>query len=260
LNKYSISNLYRLKLYLGTKNEIFNSISQEDCPSALRIILDLIHIECKQMPISLKISKKNNKTLQEQAKDEFIKDIQKNGYSIINQLYRGQYYIPTVCNNSKCKNILHSFDLFGEIVLDLKKDTVSECLNEFLSNIETIDDYNCDSCKNKTSVSRKYNIIAFPKKLVIKLNRFENYNYKSHKDVKINKELLFHDDNKQTKYRLNAIVHHIGRSQLGGHYITDVFKNNILYRMDDDNMTKHEYDNYEFFVSNSAYMLIYDKV
>jgi ubiquitin C-terminal hydrolase len=253
----TFTSLYKFKTYMSSKNSIFKNISQEDSPTALRILLDTIHNECCDKEGS-KFSVTKNKDFLSLAKNAYKRHIMVDGYSIINKLYKGQLYVSCVCSN--CSHVSSGqFDIFGEIIVELDKDSIHECVDSFLNKIEIIEDYACEKCNKRTNVYKKNNIIVFPKRLIIYLNRYKSI-LKNIKNIHIDKNLYFTSINDKTiAYELSAVVHHTGQFIDRGHYVTDIIKENIIYRADDDIITKIDYLNDDF-VSNSAYLMIYNRI
>ena len=96
-------------------------------------------------------------------------------------MFEGTLFSRITCLH--CKHEISFFEKFGELSLNISKDTSFSRLwwrstkvkiDDMISNYfeeETIDDFKCESCQN-TGITKKLNIIKFPKYLIILIKRF----------------------------------------------------------------------------------------
>ena len=141
-------------------------------------------------------------------------------------------------------------------------------LLEFFCTVECLgkgNEWNCNSCKEKVIVKKKFSIYYLPRILIICLNRFIR------KDSSYSKNDKFIDfplenldlekylcenapDKKYSKYDLFAVNQHYGRFE-EGHY-TAICKNfdGNWYKYDDDKVSKASPEDV---VSSEAYVLFY---
>ena len=149
---------------------------------------------------------------------------------------------------------------------------ISECLDNYCR-VELLSSDNAwynDKLKKYETVNRQVKFISLPDVIILSLNRFDNFNNKSRKNVRFTLDMTIDfgkymlDSNERQLYNLYGVCCHKGSSNYG-HY-TSIVKNNIndkWYLYDDDNielLNANEYSKvleldqpYVFFFSKSIY-------
>ena len=206
------------------------------------------------------------------------KYINKEGCSMITELFTGLYYSRIECLN--CNQISDTFEPFTMLTLEIPHGdsiTLEECLEKF-SKEELMtgnEKYNCLNCKKKTDAKKTIYIWEAPAILIIHLKRFKNEyvtaNYS--RQIKINSTVKFPLKNlsldknysnihkSYNKYDLCAISEHMGTLQ-SGHYIAHAKNkiNNKWYKFDDSTIYHvPDVDVEKEIVTNKAYILFYSR-
>tara|TARA_B100001094_G_C18164932_1_gene791470 strand:- start:860 stop:1822 length:963 start_codon:yes stop_codon:yes gene_type:complete len=179
----------------------------------------------------------------------------KKEYSFITELFYGQYYSEIVCLN--CGYKVGSYDPFMILELELKYDSILECIKNHTSFEEDIEDYKCEKCGEK-NIKKRLNIIKLPKVLLITLKRYNNNSIKLYDNININNNLkLKNYINETYNYNLKSIIIHEGNC-LGGHYYTysKNIKTNRWYNFNDDKVC--EIDDIEKINKKNIYCLLYE--
>lgn len=187
----------------------------------------------------------------------------KDGYSIINELFFGQYIQKVKC--VKCGDLSFSYQPFMSINLPIIKienqlPTIYDMLNSYFR--KQIVHKMCNGkCKIKTDHTLKTRIIKLPKYLVIHFKRFDNNLNKIESTVPFASDLEMSDytvliQSQSVEYNLTSIINHVGPSIGGGHYynFNRTFDGEWV-SIDDDSTKKIEPTSV---CTNQAYILIYE--
>ena len=166
---------------------------------------------------------------------------------IIDNIFTGKTCSSVVCE--KCHTVSNRFEDFYNLTLEVKNiSNLYESLQKLIEP-EKIDQFNCEVCKEKVTISKRASLAKLPNVLFIHLKRFYmNYDYDIGMTEKINSKFEFpnslnlkkfcseevNKDNdgklKETEeiypkeeeyyeYELKGINIHIGNAQ-GGHYVS----------------------------------------
>lgn len=135
----------------------------------------------------------------------------------IDSLFKGTYQQVITC--TKCYNYNAKHCQFYHIPLKANNKSIQQFTS---SNI--IENYKCDNCQKNTTATVILNITKWPKLLSL------HSNFKQSKIRNI-------DYNIGITYKLYALVAHKG-SQNSGHYYCYIFKNNLIYKLDDQSVQK----------------------
>ena len=241
--------------------------------------------------LSIKDSKKNIlRTNEQKDSQEFfsmfcsqlethLKDIPGQKF-LLKNLFGGFKINIKKCND--CNDVTKNYEEIKDISLDIKNlKNLEESLDKFISE-EQIEDYKCDKCNKKVTVS-KHNLLShLPNYLEIELKRMVK-NLQLDKDIKINSRFEFpltlnmkkycynnikenKDNDINYEYNLKAINVHIGNTE-GGHFVSIIKdENGKWYEFDDKIIREFDINNLgeECFGGEgkykTAYLLFYEKV
>ncbi|KAH8593345.1 hypothetical protein B0O99DRAFT_596566 [Bisporella sp. PMI_857] len=159
-------------------------------------------------------------------------------------------YITTasVVTCAKCGHISRSTDhkdrvLSIPIKPRIQKGAVSSYLTKYM--IETVEDYKCESCSDKSDKTRRILISHAPDVLAVQLKRFEWNGAKDSAMVGINLtlDLDLYSEAKATEpqrmtYRLNSVVKHAGNSGFGHYICSALGPDNKWYTFDDQGVSR----------------------
>ena len=205
---------------------------------------------------------------------EYWKNYLDGNNSIITKIFTGMFSSEVICKNCNNKNI--TFETFNILELPLTNkngniiNNLEDCLKHFCE-LEEIEDYSCDRCKNKGNALKKMSIFQLPPKLIIQLKRFsKNKEFRGRGNSKIDDLIKFPLINLDMsiveneikpityKYNLYATVNHSGGLN-GGHYVANC-KNLIDGKWYHFNDSSVSYINDESeIIDDSAYILFYEK-
>ena len=203
---------------------------------------------------------------------------------VINDIYKGKIASTITCTS--CGHVKRNEEEFTYISLPLLHcHTLAESISKFLAK-ETIRDYKCDGCHEKTDIEKKSILSSLPNILIFTLQRLV-YDYEEECNKKINSMLQFPFDidlssfseSDDDIYELVGINVHIGDANMG-HYVSIIRDSNGRWIMFNDSIVEEfdkekigefcfgrnkEEDNEEdidFFMSEpekSAYILFYER-
>lgn len=166
---------------------------------------------------------------------------------LLKQIFEGRISYTTVCMS--CKSNRSREEAFMELTLPLpeqntagsssispKKNTknknptfsIKECLEEYLKVEELHSDnqYHCETCKSKRDAQRSVSFVSLPPVLQIQLSRYvfdiqRNVKRKRVDEAKLPRILNIKQKGKSSEYVLCGVLHHMGTSAYGGHYIAE---------------------------------------
>jgi ubiquitin carboxyl-terminal hydrolase 8 len=165
-------------------------------------------------------------------KKEFTKE-----YSPFVDIFYGLGHWQTACQ--RCGNITHRWESFNSLKASVpaRADGGAPQIAALLAadlEPETIEQYDCDTCKEKTTVRRWFRVWRLPQTVVLVLKRFQHNGQKITTPVAALEgggEAMFDfapffsevspERHGTTRYTLRSIVDHHG-SSLGGHYTAQV--------------------------------------
>lgn len=250
------------------KNTIYEQFSQRipnDAHEFTVYILDQLH-EGMKREFNLKNKKITELTPSQKAwYTQFNKS-----YSPLSDLLFGLERVEYICKN--CNNTSTKWEVFNMIKVGFNQQgTTNFNINDMLINemkhIDTIEDYQCDSCKERTTVDIYRGIWKLPHILIVVIRRFNEIGNKEHTAVDISPKLysseIFSKESpepsKQNTYELISIVNHHG-SHFGGHYTSAALNpvDSEWYFYDDETVTPFNTQRLPEFGSN-VYITIYRK-
>jgi len=122
---------------------------------------------------------------------------------------------------------------------------INKNLNEFFEYTEDIENFNCENCKEKTTLTRTKKINGLPPVIVISLNKYFG------KSLIEYPKIFKHED---TAYILIGTVEHFGMLG-GGHYLSRIFRDGY-HVANDQNVSKIS----EINPTIETYMLFYERI
>ena len=123
---------------------------------------------------------------------------------------------------------------------------VNQSIQEFFECSEEIENFNCENCKTKTTITQKKVITALPPVIVFSLNKY------------FGKHLLDYPKffkYQDTAYILVGTVEHSGMLG-GGHYVSRIFRDNKYYNANDQYVASIA----ELVPVADTYMLFYERI
>jgi len=143
---------------------------------------------------------------------------------------------------------------------------LEDALNLFMTS-ELLEDYKDQKTKNEVQASKQSVIESLPKVLVFHLKRFRFDNFEATKSSKFvtypeifnlpSSKLSTSIPSSQRKYKLYAVVSHLGKRSSDGHYVCDVRQQNDKWLHFDDSHVYNEKPQEVF--SRCAYLLFYEQ-
>ena len=238
---------------IGTHYESFAQPIPHDAFEFITYILDQCH-ETMKRPI--------------ESDDEHTVALYKSlmGFTspVIETMY-GWDKITCTCRDCGNKNIFYeTFNTLKVSLNKLESKSIIELLEEEYSE-QIIDDYSCDACKKKTTVTFHRKIWKLPKNLIFVFKRFtydlrkdtSSFEYNG-EDIQFSK--IFAEDSpsdsKDFTYSPIGLIHHMG-TLMGGHYNAEVFHPLIKkwYLFDDESC----HDRAEPHFGPTTYVIIFRK-
>ena len=172
--------------------------------------------------------------------DKIEANLKKTKYKyVIDNIFTGKMCSSVICE--KCKTVSNRFEDFYNLSLEVKNITnLYDSLKKF-TQPEKIEQFNCEVCKKKVTISKRTSLAKLPNVLFVHLKRFY-MNYETEATEKINsrfefpktinlKNFCIENINEQEsdsiypkleayyEYELKGINVHLGSAE-GGHYIS----------------------------------------
>ena len=155
----------------------------------------------------------------------------------------------TIITCSSCKHVSRTFQSFFTFGLHLpakatRRNVTLEALFESASHSESIEDYKCDSCKSKSTCTKKIQLAKLPSFLIVYLVRFEisyiSGDYVKNEtpvsvplQVRVPEKCLDQDTILESPdYDVIGAIHHSGYRE-GGHYVAEVNYDGSWYEKND---------------------------
>lgn len=248
----------------------FQGLQQQDAQECLSYILDSLH-EGLHYGITLEASG----TIENDLDKLMVESIKKwsdevsKKYSIITDLFFGQFYIQTISNEPSYKPnevVSIKYELFNILNIQVVGITLYDCLNNFFSK-EKIDTPVVLDNNEKILATRKFNIIKVPQYVIIVLKRFSSMNYLS----KINNIITFPIDDLDlseycvgyekyySKLSLKSVILHSGSLNGGHYYAYCKHIDGQWYEYNDSSCTKIDIEASKNILFRNGYILVYEK-
>jgi len=183
------------------------------------------------------------------------------------------------CKCRSCSNISIRWEVFNAIKvgfdflnrgsngLDDTNLNIDIMLKNEMEHIETIEDYQCDACKSRSTVDIHRKIWKLPHTLIIVIRRFKMTGEKERRPVTISPSLqpsyLFHEHSPEPSrnytYTPISYINHHG-SHFGGHYTAAALNpiNSEWYFYDDERVHDFNLESSQQF-ANDVYVIVYRK-
>ena len=159
---------------------------------------------------------------------------------LLKQIFEGKLCYNTVCQS--CKNVRKRKETFMELTLPIpenitqnrgsknknKSFSIKECLEEYLKieELHSENKYFCETCNKKQDAQRSVSFVSLPPVLQIQLGRYvfdiqRNVKRKRMDEAKLPLVLNVKSGGLDKEYLLCGVLHHMGTSAYGGHYIAE---------------------------------------
>ena len=165
---------------------------------------------------------------------------------IIDNIFTGKTCSSVICE--ECNNVSNRFEDFYNLTLEVKNiGSLYESLEKLIVP-EKIEQFNCEKCKKKVTISKRSSLSKLPNVLFVHLKRFymnyeiertekinskfefpntlnlkkyciEEINKKNNNDNSYETEEIYPKEDEYYEYELKGINVHLGNAQ-GGHYIS----------------------------------------
>lgn len=161
---------------------------------------------------------------------------------------------------STCKTINKTLGSVSELFLDIGKKSIENALQSFFE--DEVVQYRCESCKATVSARKKFFLEKAPDSLCIALKRFTASQRKINGNIDISTNLnlsqyFSENQTREWKYKLVAVINHIGKNPNSGHYTTITNIDNQYYMFDDSNVESISENEV---LGSNAYILFYQLI
>jgi len=108
---------------------------------------------------------------------------------LLQSIFRGKTSSQLICEQG-CGSVKNRYEDFYNLSVEVNNmKTIYDSLEKFMSP-EKIDEYNCETCKKKVTITKRNSLAELPNVLIIHLQRI-SYNYLTDRTEKINSKLEF---------------------------------------------------------------------
>ena len=148
---------------------------------------------------------------------------------IINDVFCGRTCSQVICDT--CKHVSHRFEDFYDLTLEVKNiNNLNESLDKMVTP-EKIDDFNCERCKNKVTITKRTTLATLPNVLIVHLRRFW-MNYDEFHTEKINSMFKFPFEINLKRYCIEDIMTHTHNTTNAD--ATTVYDSDDIYYKEDE--------------------------
>tara|TARA_Y100000816_G_C26095054_1_gene579309 strand:+ start:968 stop:2035 length:1068 start_codon:yes stop_codon:yes gene_type:complete len=250
--------------------EEFLGYNQNDIAEFLLFIVDGFHNALKrEVDMAIKGDVKNKRDQLAKSCFEMMKNMYKNEYSEIVNIFYGIHVSQIVSSSGKVlSNNPEPYFMIDLPMIDKDNLSIIDCINDYIKpeKLEGENAWYNEKKKKKEDVTKGIVFFSFPEILVLSIKRF-NYINRSIKDNRVvdfpledlDLTSYCHGYNKESYvYDLYAVCNHVGSSD-GGHYTAHIKNaNGIWYNFNDTFIQKIK-DISNTIISNEAYCLFYEK-
>jgi len=190
-----------------------------------------------------------------------------NNYKTSSWLSSSQGVMLSLIECHECHEILHNFEPFTSIPLDITDEespTLASMFRNYLKTQQCFGEWRCEKCNKHTNYTKSLKIWKMPPVLMFIIKRFINIQQKNTKPIKINSKLcikrgsIISDIESEYSYKCSSLALHYGIMS-GGHYcaLCQSGDNFVLY--DDLNMSIIQPEAMSKSLENNsqAYMIVY---
>jgi ubiquitin C-terminal hydrolase len=249
----------------------FAGFQQQDAEEALIIIMDSIH-EVLSYSVQVNITGEQETDMDTWMIEAFRewKRINENKYSIITDIFTGQFVNQIICKEVENRNevLSRTYENFDRIHVPIHGNTLYDCFYHYF-NVELLDTkYHDEKRDMKVKAGRQIKMMLLPKYLIVVLKRFQNDGIKFTKkntmvsfpldDLDMSNYTMGYDRYK-AKYRLRSIGCHVGGIQGGHYYAICRHRDNKWYMFNDRQCEEYNIKGDIPMLQTRAYMLIYEK-
>lgn len=211
----------------GTIYEDFIRKTPQDAHEFLVWLLDQMYM-ATQTKVEMKQQSSTLPVMLQQAVDGW-KQAFANQYSPLAELFFGLMRVQYTCGG--CRAVHTRWEPFQTLKVSLEANTsLQTCLqNEFKS--ELIEDYTCETCKQKTETMKQSSIWKLPKVCMVVVRRFTPFGTRDNTALDYSGEpicfqSIFSQESQESSrthtYSLFATVDHHG-NHMGGHYTSQAY-------------------------------------
>lgn len=218
--------------FAGEFNDEIRFGAQADAAEAIQILLDGLHTQqAREVAMKIRGEAKTPETA------EYIKSLEswasfyRKEYSPIAEHFYGQTRTRIVCTCGASTARYEPWGVFKAPIPGAEKPgapapTLQACIAAALES-EILDDYTCEKCGKKGSVSMDRSISRFPSHMVLSLKRFTNTGAKVRARIPYDPDAVDFSDwlawptlqpARDARYRVYATIEHMGSSRCG-HYV-----------------------------------------
>tara|TARA_B100000674_G_C37947802_1_gene965784 strand:+ start:60 stop:1136 length:1077 start_codon:yes stop_codon:yes gene_type:complete len=251
--------------------QVFGNFSQNDVDEFLVFFIDTMHEALgKEVEITITGTAKNETDQHAIRAMNKWKDYFKNSYSILIDLFYGQF----VCKTNRIdgiKSCSYSYDPFCQLTLPIPENVqninIYDCIDLLTKDEKLEGDSKWFDEDNNEYVDaiKKYYFWSLPKILILTLKRFDRTTSTTKKkdlfidfptnNLNLEKYCIGYDK-KKANYSLYGICNHFGDVNFGHYYAYCKNSDGNWYNYDDQNVFKLENNSIK---SNHAYVLFYQK-
>lgn len=169
----------------------------------------------------------------------------------------------TVVECSNCKSVSETDGTIGDFALDICGQKSVQTAMDLYFDYATVDDYKCVGCAKRVRAKKKHLLTSPPPCLSIQLKRFSKARGKLNTNIEISPELniskyFAESPIHELKYKLVAVVNHLGKTCNDGHYTTIVHtRSEEYYEFDDKAVRKVNANSIK---GSEAYLLFYELI
>lgn len=266
INVWESNQLLKPKSFTENLSKFVNkyfTLEQQDSHECLLYILDLMH-KGLSYEIEVEINgniKTHTDLLMRKSLESWQKFYEKS-YSYITELFNGLTHNNIKCNSCNLSDdIFEPFNCFS-IDIPNNTDSLTNCLNNYFKDTDSINGWNCEKCKN-SGCNKNTKIWSLPNYLIIQLKRFTNNGQKNNNYIEFPIENLnltpyiSNDKNDPNNYiySLYAVNYHSGSLNSGHYWSSCKNLDENWYLFNDGNVNK--INNVTEILTKDAYILFY---
>ena len=162
---------------------------------------------------------------------------------LLQSIFRGKTSSQLLCEQG-CGSVKNKFEDFYNLSVEVNNmKTIYDSLDKFMSP-EKIDEYNCETCNKKVTITKRNSLAELPNILIIHLQRI-SYNYVTDRTEKINSKLEFPKLLNLKNFTMEELARKAAASKEGGSASEDELKEVI----ENDEVYFRHNNYYEYFLT-----------